>query len=606
MKDQTLSHIDQSKWSAYLVQSVSDDEIPDLCNHVHAALHPADHADVSFSPPRSNPARLLALYIARAGEQHRATSGATSGMTRQKAHAALTSLSRQLADRAATPKPEPKPEPEPEPVIRAPEPQPEPNPEPAPEPAPAPEPKPAPTPEAGAKLAEAIRLAYHLILKRAAVEEEVQIWLRNFHNGVTFQEFLLGLYGGTEALARRAAQEIDPGVTDGDFIVDLFRVIHGRGCSAHEIDLLRQRLETHSATRQDLLNEAFAAIAARERADEAPLLHDGLSTTLMGTGEVVTVQDWHDKARDAATLARARSDLRPVAPFVWAAEPGIRVSALASLYCGGDFIEQFMDNITGQTGFDRHCELIIIDADSPENEGDTIRRYLDRHPSVVYRRMNSRIGIYEAWNVGVEMARGRYLTNTNLDDLRRADSLEIQAGALDALPFADVVYQDFYTTFDPALSWEEVAAFGYKSDLPILTPHNMLHFNSPHNAPMWRKALHDELGLFDASFKSAGDFEFWMRCLSAGKTFYKINEPHVVYYQNPQGLSTKADSRGLLESHAITRKYGPGLMPAAMTRDFDGFLADIGTPDAPSGDRNRYLATQKSLRNLARNFKGAI
>jgi len=262
-----------------------------------------------------------------------------------------------------------------------------------------------------------------------------------------------------------------------------------------------------------------------------------------------------------------------------------------------------MDNITTQTSFDRYCELIIIDAQSPENEAATIKRYLDRYPSIVYRRMTSRIGIYEAWNVGVEMSRGRYLTNTNLDDLRREDSLEIQAGALDAMPFADVIYQDFYTTFDPTLSWEEVAAFGYKSDLPVLTAHNMLHFNSPHSAPMWRKRLHDELGLFDASFKSAGDYEFWMRCLAAGKTFLKVNEPHVIYYQNPKGLSTRADTRGLVEAHMITRKYGHQLIPPAMTGDFDQFLSDIGTPDHAGENRNRYLAAQAGLRALARSFK---
>jgi hypothetical protein len=46
-----------------------------------------------------------------------------------------------------------------------------------------------------------------------------------------------------------------------------------------------------------------------------------------------------------------------------------------------------------------------------------------------------------------------------------------------------------------------------------------------------RKSLHRELGLFDTSFKSAGDWEFWLRCLWKGKKFYRTNTPHVVYYQ---------------------------------------------------------------------------
>ena len=50
------------------------------------------------------------------------------------------------------------------------------------------------------------------------------------------------------------------------------------------------------------------------------------------------------------------------------------VSAIASLYKGGRYIEQFLENITTQTIFDR-SELIIIDADSPEGEEQTIEKY---------------------------------------------------------------------------------------------------------------------------------------------------------------------------------------------------------------------------------------
>ena len=99
------------------------------------------------------------------------------------------------------------------------------------------------------------------------------------------------------------------------------------------------------------------------------------------------------------------------------------------------------------------------------------------------------------------MSRGRYLTNTNLDDLRRRDSFELQAATLDRYDFIDVVYQDFFYNFDDSLSFEEIEKFGFKSDLPIITPHNLLKFNSPHNGPMWRKSLHAELGLFDTQLQ---------------------------------------------------------------------------------------------------------
>ena len=579
MRDVSSDQNDQSKWISFLIRSVDQAEVAKLQSRIKAPGTAPCGVDVSTS------GRLLALYINRARERQ----DSDCQRARAAAAAELVDIRDRLgarADVAAVVPPVVVPVVPPEKT--------------------APVAAPIAPPDMGDPgLDEAIRLTYRMALKRAAADGEVQIWLRNFRDGVAFHQFLLTLHQSEEAQARRGSDQVGAEVSDGEFIVDLFRTLRGRGCSAHEVDLLRARLESGSVTRAGLLSETFDEVTLQARHKAEPVLHDGLSCAIMGTGKVVTLEDWQQKARDTEGLAEARAALDPVTPFVWPSEPGIRVSAIASLYCGGDFIEQFMDNITGQTGFDRHCELIIIDAESPENEGETITRYLERHPSIVYQRKNSRIGIYEAWNVGVDCARGRYLTNTNLDDLRRADSLEIQAGALDAMPFADVVYQDFYTTFDPSLDWEEVAAFGYKSDLPVITAHNMLQFNSPHNAPMWRKALHDELGLFDASLKSAGDYEFWMRCLNAGKSFIKVNEPHVVYYQNPKGLSTRADTRGLVEAHAITRKYGAQLMPPAMTHDYDRFLEDIGLAGHTSEHRNRYLTAQAGLRNLARSFKGA-
>ncbi len=459
---------------------------------------------------------------------------------------------------------------------------------------------------AARSLEQAIRLVYRVAVKREAAEDEVQIWRRNFADGLPFHDFFLGMYEGAEAKACRSAGQVGEGMSDGDFVIELFRIVRGRGCNAYELEAVRQRLENGATTRPDLLAEFFSEAVKEERSGADLAVHDGLSCSIMGTKQFLTLAKWQKKANDTEVLEQARAALCPVAPFTLRAEAGLRVSAITSLYCGGDFIEQFMDNITSQTCFDRHCELIIVDADSPEKEAETIERYLARHDNIHYRRMNSRIGIYEAWNIGVQMARGSYLTNANLDDLRRADSFEIQAGALDALPFVDVVYQDFYYSFDPSLDWEGVAAFGYKSELPVITPYNLLRFNSPHNAPMWRKALHDELGLFDANYKSAGDYEFWLRCLAADKTFYKLNEPHVVYYQNPKGLSTRADTRGIVEGKAVTRKYAPLLMPEALSCDFDDFVTRFLGRDAQQEqfpNHDRHVAVQKKLRDLTRRFK---
>ena len=267
----------------------------------------------------------------------------------------------------------------------------------------------------------------------------------------------------------------------------------------------------------------------------------------MGTNRTITRAEWQALAR---MLVRPPSVLPP-AGFVHSGS--YVVSALASLLRRGRHIEKFLSNITNQTWFDR-SELIIIDAASPDGEADVIAKYQREFPSIVYYRTSSRIGIYEAWNLAVGMARGRYLTNTNLDDLRRADSFELQARALDRHSSADVIYQDFYYTFDDTLDFDEVARVGIKSELPDITPHNLLACNPPHNsAPDVAQDLHDRVGLSQRFLQSAGDYEFWLRGILKGVRFLKVEPAHVVYFQNPHGLSTRPDTVGIMEGHNPTR-----------------------------------------------------
>ena len=49
-----------------------------------------------------------------------------------------------------------------------------------------------------------------------------------------------------------------------------------------------------------------------------------------------------------------------------------KISIITSLYKGGEYIKGFLEDIVNQTIFKDKCELIIIDANSPDNEKDII------------------------------------------------------------------------------------------------------------------------------------------------------------------------------------------------------------------------------------------
>jgi glycosyltransferase involved in cell wall biosynthesis len=448
---------------------------------------------------------------------------------------------------------------------------------------------------------------YEWALERLPGPEDRQYWIGEVMSGrMTTAAMVENIATSSEAAAVRASAQIVPEVPNGKFVQFAYGSLLGRSPMAQEIghwdQLLKQNLR-----RDKMALGLLTQRATRELTDApAPPPFDPGTFPWMGMDRFISIKEWQDKA--AMTVANPP----PLQPRIYpslrvAHEPTLLVSAIASLYRGGEYIEQFMQNITSQSLFAR-SELIIIDADSPENEYEVIARYMERFPNIVYHRAATRIGIYEAWNLGVQMAKGRYVTNTNMDDLRRHDSFERQAEILEKFEFVDVVYQDFYYGFEGKASFDRTAAIGIHSAVPVVTPYNLMQSNSPHNAPMWRRQLHSEVGMFDTSYRSAGDFDFWLRCIRADKTFFKINDPHVVYFVNPEGLSTRPDTRGIEEPDRARNEHGPEIISPWLVSSDEEFVEEIGRRaglpvEIAPADRQlpdwRYTAAQAALRRCS-------
>lgn len=365
------------------------------------------------------------------------------------------------------------------------------------------------------------------------------------------------------------------------WLVNAYPRLTGRGIHPRELEQWLVQMRGGPLGREAVTRTLQQVADEERRALEVP--RDSGSCWIMGTSRTIGPEDWRRRAREldgavSSNLSRGvsavggkRGGCAPPAFGSTRWQPGgsprCLVSVIASLYKGGRFIETFMENICSQTIFRDWCELIVVDAGSPEGEGDVVRRWMADFPNIRYIRTPERIGIYEAWNLGIHEARGELLTNANLDDLRRHDSIEIQAATLQALPDADVVYQDVHYTLEPCLPFERIADLGFRSSVPRVTPAVMLSFNPPHNAPMWRRRVHDELGVFDTRYRSAGDYEFWLRCATAGRVFHRVADPHVVYFQNPQGYSTRADTTGHSETREITARYASRLLGLDASHD---------------------------------------
>ena len=226
-----------------------------------------------------------------------------------------------------------------------------------------------------------------------------------------------------------------------------------------------------------------------------------------------------------------------------------KVSIITSMYKGEVFIKHFLQEITKQTIFNK-CELILINANSPQNEEKIIKPYLKKYKNIIYKRLKKRVNIYSAWNEAIKLASGEYLTTANLDDRLAPECYETYVKALDKDLNIDLVYSDGYQTniINKAFAPNPRIGTIYK---PEFSKKALRNSCLPSFNPMWRKSLHNKFGMFNESFTIVGDWEFWIRIVKNEVKFKKIPSVFGLAYHNPFGLSTNNKTLRLLEKEKM-------------------------------------------------------
>lgn len=216
------------------------------------------------------------------------------------------------------------------------------------------------------------------------------------------------------------------------------------------------------------------------------------------------------------------------------------ITAIVSTYKAERFIRACMDDLVAQTIFD-DIEVIVIDSGSPENESAIVAEYVKAYPDQIRLLRTEREPLYAAWNRGIAMARGRYLTNANTDDRHRADSFEQLSAVLDSHPEVGLVYADQWISTTENETFAECEERGAKRRRwPDFTHKDLMLRCITGPQPMWRRSLHDELGVFDTRYRIAADYDMWMR-VATRHSLMRLDLVCGVFFDSPNTISGKAN-----------------------------------------------------------------
>lgn len=213
-----------------------------------------------------------------------------------------------------------------------------------------------------------------------------------------------------------------------------------------------------------------------------------------------------------------------------------KLTVLCSNYNSDRWIDGYLASLNEQL-LD-NFEVIFVDANSSDHSLKTIKNYNFREGITKKVIENdSRIGIYEAWNIAIKESQCEFVINFNTDDrLFQGGLLTLYHSILNDKT-ADVVYGNSLICGD-----EKHTAIKGVQSWPIYS-HQILLANCICGPfPILKKSTLVDNGLFNPKYTISGDYEMWLRLSKKGCKFLKINDFVGSYYDNPKGMSSNRDT----------------------------------------------------------------
>ena len=237
------------------------------------------------------------------------------------------------------------------------------------------------------------------------------------------------------------------------------------------------------------------------------------------------------------------------------------VSVLMPVYKTAPYLSEAMDSMLHQTFND--YELIVLDDCSPDIAEEILDAYDDSR--IVRYKGENNVGLSNVLNVGIEMARGKYIARMDSDDISLPNRLQIQVDYLETHSEIDLVSVG-------------MQLFGAKESVWIRerNPEKVkieALFHSPvlHASSMWRKDSFERHGLrFRQEMVPAEDYDLWTRAMLKGLKL--VNLPEVLYeYRIHEAQATVQTDKTAAKSREVQMAYLHESLPSLSDRNREAF-----------------------------------
>lgn len=221
-----------------------------------------------------------------------------------------------------------------------------------------------------------------------------------------------------------------------------------------------------------------------------------------------------------------------------------KVSIIITCYNKERYITRAINSCLNQNFPESDFEIIIVDDASTDKSRDAISLYTGLGDFIKVKHLSKNRGPAHASNVGIKMARGRYIVRVDGDDYIHKDFLRVMTEVLEWNDDIGFVYCDLIN----------VTGVGGPAQRKLArnTEERLLDHGA---GVLFRKKHLNALGGYDESLRNCEDYDLLLRYK---KKFpgYHLRLPYYRYFREGSALSTKSAEREKLKEKIRARYTG--------------------------------------------------
>jgi glycosyltransferase involved in cell wall biosynthesis len=184
------------------------------------------------------------------------------------------------------------------------------------------------------------------------------------------------------------------------------------------------------------------------------------------------------------------------------------ISVIIPTYNRASFLGEAIQSVLNQDYFVRNgpssFELLVIDDGSTDNTEEIVRSFANK----MRYYFQEHKGVSAARNLGLDLARGDYISFLDSDDLWKKEKISIQTSFMNAFPKAKVCYTEEIwkrhgVFVNPKKKHRKYSGWIFGRVLPLC----LISLSSA----LFRREVFDKVGKFDEELLACEDYDFGLR-----------------------------------------------------------------------------------------------